>query len=453
MMEEIQALRIQDFNSYEEYSAEVQRIQDKYKNYLAMQQDELNKSVSNNEDLYNKDWQSYSAMTGYKISANQDWIDNYSETTLGMLMSSSATTSDFADSILGLSSILINDLGNSAVTYFANVETAMNKYGSSISGFGSTVTSTVNNISTKSKTAAEDMKTMAADMNKSFSDITASVTAWQTEFSKQIDDMLTQIGDLIKNINLAIQQSASLTGDSRGSASLIGTAEAVELINASGKWGQWSKNENGTINIKGFNRDLDGDGTIDENVSEAAIVSINAALISEIDDMMKLYFNTKSDSDDRKALGEQLKLMFKDYHEFRDIVSRIYDITDLASPKYAEPASMDTGGYTGEWGSSGKLAMLHEKELVLNANDTANFLDALNISRDLINRTIEMQALQSSLGFGLLAPAGVKDTEQSLQQQVQITAEFPGATDHSEIEEAFNNLINQASQYAHRYKS
>jgi hypothetical protein len=84
--------------------------------------------------------------------------------------------------------------------------------------------------------------------------------------------------------------------------------------------------------------------------------------------------------------------MFKDYHEFRDIVSRIYDITDLKNPTYAEPASMDTGGYTGEWGSSGKLAMLHEKELVLNQNDTANFLDALNISRDVLHSMIEMSA-------------------------------------------------------------
>jgi hypothetical protein len=32
-----------------------------------------------------------------------------------------------------------------------------------------------------------------------------------------------------------------------------------------------------------------------------------------------------------------------------------------------------------------------------------------------------------------------------------ITAEFPSATNHDEIEEAFNNLINTASQYANRY--
>jgi hypothetical protein len=27
----------------------------------------------------------------------------------------------------------------------------------------------------------------------------------------------------------------------------------------------------------------------------------------------------------------------------------------------------DTGGYTGSWDSSGRLAMLHQKEIVLNA--------------------------------------------------------------------------------------
>jgi hypothetical protein len=30
----------------------------------------------------------------------------------------------------------------------------------------------------------------------------------------------------------------------------------------------------------------------------------------------------------------------------------------------------DTGGYTGKWGPEGKLATLHEKELVLNKQDT-----------------------------------------------------------------------------------
>jgi hypothetical protein len=40
-----------------------------------------------------------------------------------------------------------------------------------------------------------------------------------------------------------------------------------------------------------------------------------------------------------------------------------------------------TGMYTGEWGSEGKLAILHEKELVLNKEDTANMLAAVGMIR------------------------------------------------------------------------
>ena len=43
----------------------------------------------------------------------------------------------------------------------------------------------------------------------------------------------------------------------------------------------------------------------------------------------------------------------------------------------------DTGGYTGSWGPDGRLAMLHQKEIILNAHDTENFLKAVNIVRDI----------------------------------------------------------------------
>ena len=44
----------------------------------------------------------------------------------------------------------------------------------------------------------------------------------------------------------------------------------------------------------------------------------------------------------------------------------------------------DTGSYTGEWNSDdGRLAVLHQKELVLNKDDTSNFLDGINTIRDM----------------------------------------------------------------------
>lgn len=112
--------------------------------------------------------------------------------------------------------------------------------------------------------------------------------------------------------------------------------------------------------------------------------------------------------------------------------------------------SLDTGGYTGTWGPEGRLAMLHQKEIVLNAHDTENFLTAIGIVRD-ISDQIEKNAIVMQYQNQLANyRASVGNSGETLQQEVHITAEFPNATDHNEIEEAFKNLTNLASQYANR---
>ena len=107
-----------------------------------------------------------------------------------------------------------------------------------------------------------------------------------------------------------------------------------------------------------------------------------------------------------------------------------------------------TGGYTGAWGPEGRLAMLHEKELVLNKEDTANMLATVGFVRDLIEM-ISINATSSG-GIGNLLLGGVASGGNYLDQNVTIHAEFPNATNHSEIEEAFQNLIGLAGQYAGR---
>lgn len=107
----------------------------------------------------------------------------------------------------------------------------------------------------------------------------------------------------------------------------------------------------------------------------------------------------------------------------------------------------DTGGYTGEWGQDGKLAVLHQKELVLNASDTANMLDIVNVVRDIV-RQIDAQALYSR-GRRFDLPR-IETRAETLEQNVHIEANFPNATSHQEIEQAFDNLINLASQYANK---
>lgn len=111
----------------------------------------------------------------------------------------------------------------------------------------------------------------------------------------------------------------------------------------------------------------------------------------------------------------------------------------------------DTGGYTGEWGSEGKLAILHQKELVLNANDTANMLAAVQVVRTLDETLGDIGlALAAQSAIPAIKPSLGKISNQNdiVDQNVRIEANFPNVTDKYEIQEAINNLVNLASQKA-----
>lgn len=105
---------------------------------------------------------------------------------------------------------------------------------------------------------------------------------------------------------------------------------------------------------------------------------------------------------------------------------------------------LDTGGYTGAWGSEGRMAMLHEKELVLNKKDTENMLNAVEILRNITN-TLDTNMLAR---LANISAASFKDIGESapLQQEVHIDATFPNVSNHNEIEDALNNLVNAAAQ-------
>lgn len=125
-----------------------------------------------------------------------------------------------------------------------------------------------------------------------------------------------------------------------------------------------------------------------------------------------------------------------------------------AEKKYGQVTTLyipfDTGGYTGQWGNEGKIAMLHEKELVLNKTDTQNILDAVSIVRNL---TSGLSSLQNSL-IGQLTSStqnisnNIDKEKTILDQNVHIEATFPNVSNSNEIEKAFNDLVNLASQRA-----
>ena len=142
---------------------------------------------------------------------------------------------------------------------------------------------------------------------------------------------------------------------------------------------------------------------------------------------------------DAAAIKQQIDALMAEYEKF---------LAGMAI------ATFDTGGYTGSWGDAeGRLAFLHQGELVLNQNDTQNILNAVQVVRSMasaINSFAngEINSLANGAS-GLLA--GISNTEH-LDQNVHIEANFPNVTQHTEIEQAFNNLVNMASMRASGYR-
>lgn len=158
--------------------------------------------------------------------------------------------------------------------------------------------------------------------------------------------------------------------------------------------------------------------------------------------------------------GEQ----FKDYTQGSNVgewAQGRYDTQDEwndALDKLKKNYGLATGGYTGTF-EDAKLAFLHEKELVLNKEDTENILAAVQAVRTIgsdlfksIEKSLDGNVVAAMNLMGQrLNPVSTMPTEGTIEQTVHIDkVEFPNVTSRSEIEEAFVSLTNDAAQWTRR---
>ena len=126
-----------------------------------------------------------------------------------------------------------------------------------------------------------------------------------------------------------------------------------------------------------------------------------------------------------------------------------------------------SGGYTGEWDDSGKLAVLHQKELVLNESDTSNLLKAVDSIRELTsnNVSIDVNAIAAGLvqtgavqaqmlaqfGQGLLSAMSsvVNTNNQNYSSNMTVNADFSGVRSADAIYQALRELENYGAQQAY----
>ena len=158
-------------------------------------------------------------------------------------------------------------------------------------------------------------------------------------------------------------------------------------------------------------------------------------------------YGTRGDAADERYRNSSSVGQYTDFESWKK------KMHELGVPGYA------TGGYTGGWGPEGKLAFLHQKELVLNQTDTENILAAVRMVRDFgsdffnsIEKILDNNAIAAMAFMGQrLNPIITMPVQDSIEQIVHIDkVEFPNVTSRTEIEEAFVSLTNDAAQWARR---
>ena len=148
-------------------------------------------------------------------------------------------------------------------------------------------------------------------------------------------------------------------------------------------------------------------------------------------------------------------------------LDEIYSNSAFLGAPVVKAPSFDTGGYTGEWTNGdddGRLAWLHQKELILNAKDTQNILTAVDTVRDLSNLGNSIQSvIMDKIGQMIINLTGLNKNNSSIdfeksslsttENVFNIEANFPNANDVVSIKEAIMSLPNLASQYIARNKN
>ena len=127
------------------------------------------------------------------------------------------------------------------------------------------------------------------------------------------------------------------------------------------------------------------------------------------------------------------------------------EVWHLSANDFKNAITYDSGGYTGDWAEAtpdsknGKWALLHQKELILNAKDTENILAATKFVRELVAAKTGAATLSAQL-----QKVQAQNNTETIEQRVEISATFPNATDADDIRNALIGLSDRAYQYAHK---
>lgn len=463
--EKLAEIRLDNTMSEEERNAAIERLNAYFAEQMEYLTNEGQKAVDNNARLFEEEWTAY-----------HNWTDAFGNDVQARIDNQHDFMTQFGDTILGtytgygnfdeLNAAMVQIAEEASVkmeeayrALQAQVATAMEAAGIDVAHFGEVVHDTVNDQIVPSAQAAEDA---VVEMGKAavdeFKELTDGVSTWQTKYATEMQKIINKNEQLAISVNNLATAYANLVAQMYAAADApapkvpkFGHGVTDGYINddsGSSESGDFDDEGGGgatTPNwVRRQSRQKPPKDAAHKSYHETLWHDINGVKSDEWRDERHLWTGSPGIGGYSSATcdycGMQVDLDPKKPYA-------IDDKGHILIPGY------DTGGYTGNWNSSqGKLAVLHEKELVLNKDDTKNILGTVEMVRKL-SQKIDLNAQTARYAFNyhpIINDPKPIDRELQVDQTVSITAEFPNVQNRTEIEEAFTTLINQASQFANR---
>ena len=408
MYEALAGLRAEDFADEKAYQDKVKEIIQFYTDQDSYLREQLSKAVGNAEEITGKMSNAYEGLSTSFTTVVDTMLGNTGDKT-GNLKTWMESTDNLAEQA---EEYFNTELPKAYATWEKSVGDAMKTAGTNTEDFKTDVSGHMEDIGDASDILADDIGDAADDMQDYIEDVMDAVWDWQEEYVEDIKKMIVANEELIQSMMAVAAAQGAGGGDGDVSDYSLKIAELISqgATMDSEEVQKWLK--------KRANKTTQG-GIYDED---------NANIISN--DQLEALMN-KYVSGDEEAVALVDKVVKGQAWLTDDVVSKIVGFA--------------TGGYTGAWGPEGKIAMVHEKELVLNSDDTVNFLAGINILRE-IAKMIDLQAASMAMPHGFTLPMSASSGG-ALEQNVHISASFPGVQDRNEIEIALRSLVNEASQF------
>ncbi len=462
--EKLAEIRLDNTMSEEERNAAIERLNAYFAEQMEYLTNEGQKAVDNNARLFEEEWTTYHNWTDAFGNDVQTRIDNQHD-----------FMTQFGDTILGtytgygnfdeLNAAMVQIAEEASVkmeeaygALQAQVATAMEAAGIDVAHFGEVVHDTVNDQIVPSAQAAEDaVVKMGKAAVDEFNNLADGVSAWQIRYTTEMQKIIQKNEQLAASVNNLAAVYANLI------AQMYAVANVPVPKFSNGAADQYANTGAGGQSTSGGDPNSDDPGDNEIGADSAhwksdhhyhwRVRTYKSGRTEKIDKGRHKWYlcdpividshhhsPTTFESAYCAVCGK--KISINPWHQYASV-----DGQEVIIPGY------DTGGYTGNWNSSqGKLAILHEKELVLNKEDTKNILGTVELVRKL-SQKIDLNAQTARYAFNyhpIINNPKLTDRELQVNQTVSITAEFPNAQNRTEIEEAFTTLINQASQFANQ---